>query len=72
MAFWKGRLIPYASVGELKHLQWKPPAGGDKPTEQEKLAQQRTVMLLFFNESAQVDATKFNLRDDLMKVRVPT
>jgi hypothetical protein len=59
VVFWKGRLVPYALVKELKYFEW--PTQSD----QDKDAQKRTVTLLFLSDVAQVDATKFNLKDDL-------
>ena len=68
VAFWKGRLIPYASIRQmLSCLQW--PVDRDAKNEQHEM-QARTVMLLFFGATSQVDGTKFHLQDDLQKALI--
>ena len=68
IAFWKGRLIPYASVPILDCLLWLDKKEPNKSEQQEM--QTRTMMLLFFDATSQVDGTKFHLQDDLQKALV--
>lgn len=65
VAFWKGRLVPYASLSSMLHwMQWKPNQE-ERHDKRLQEIQSRTLMLLFFAERAPVDVTKFNLQDDL-------
>ena len=64
VAFWKGRLIPYATM-----LGW-PNFLSNKKAEKDYLpaikdALQRTVLILFLGSIAQVDETKFTVQEDL-------
>ena len=69
VVFWKGRLIPYASLKKLlPFMIWgveKRGRSGQRLQPHEKEMQERTVLLLFMDGVSGVDVTKFNISDDL-------
>ena len=73
LIFWKGRLIPYAKLGELlPFMTWQKAKGQLRADTNDTNMQKRAVLLLFLEDvstsnsnSVGVDITKFKIKDDL-------